>query len=153
MLWPDLTFLFETLYLCYLPSTTFSWFIVSQAESHLRTFIEYLLNNFFALPDPFSTPRVQNKGSSALHFSLHWLSRRYCKCSHGFNFHIYVWIPHPTHISTELQIAFHASSPHLRLDGHQVLWHSRVEFPCSAQQGCFSSGVPSPQAWHPTLSP
>lgn len=83
----DLIFLFENFSSFCLPSTTCSWFIVSQAESHLFAFMKYLLKNFFVLPGSFFTPLVKNKGSSTLHSPD---SCGYCKCSHGFYFHLYM---------------------------------------------------------------
>lgn len=126
---------------------------VSQAESHLFTFTKYLLKNFSVLPSPFSTPLVKNKCSLTLYFSPHWLSGGYCKCSHGFNFHLHMWILHLAQISPEHQIAFHASSP-ASSPGHQVRWLlSECQAPRSARQGCSSLGIFSLQAWHPTQTP
>lgn len=107
---PDLTFVLK-LYFCYLPSTTLSWFIVCLSGWVSFIYIHWMFIERLCASWPLLHSSISKQGLSALHFSLHWLFHGSCKCSRGFNFHLYMWIPHPAQISPELQIAFHASSP------------------------------------------
>lgn len=96
---------------------------VSQAKSHLFTFTKHLLEYLLVLADSFSTPLINTKGSSTLstsHSTDYLLGTANVLMAsiptYACEFYIL-----PTSLS-ELQIAFHASSPASPPE-HQVLQH------------------------------
>lgn len=137
---PDLIFLFENFSFC-LPSTTCSWFIVSQAKSHLFAFMKYLLKNFLVLPGPFSTPLVKNKGSSTLHSPDSLISTANVLM---VSISTYICEFYITSRSlSQLQIVFHSSSPAFAPAWQVPQSPPEGWTPHSARQG-YSSDILSP---------